>query len=71
MGLSRRRAIAAVGGSVLLSGCRSPAETPRLAAGTTDDSQLHTFLNRRNEALRDGDETAWLADVERIPEQAP
>jgi hypothetical protein len=64
LALSRRRALATLGGSVLtLTGCQSPVGSAQ-PPGEPADDRIIPILTRRTDALRSGDENAWLADVD-------
>ncbi|MFF3669132.1 hypothetical protein [Microtetraspora malaysiensis] len=66
--LTRRRALFTLTGSVfLLGGCRLPGVltgVEKTRDATDMQADVKRFIERRNAALRSGDEQAWLADVD-------
>lgn len=66
--LTRRHALFTLTGSVfLLSGCRLPGGltgTEKTRSATDMQADVKRFIDRRNAALRSGDEKAWLAGVD-------
>ncbi|WP_214327420.1 hypothetical protein [Nonomuraea sediminis] len=66
--LTRRRALITLTGSVfLLGGCRLPGRltgVEKTRDATDMQADVKRFIDRRNAALRSGDEQAWLAGVD-------
>ncbi|MFF4775061.1 hypothetical protein ACFY05_19595 [Microtetraspora fusca] len=66
--LTRRRALFTLTGSVfLVSGCRLPGRltgVEKTRDATDMQADVKRFIDRRNAALRSGDEQAWLAGVD-------